>query len=280
LLFGPGLFLVFSEEFAYVWSMQAPPILYRAERRVARITLDRPERQNALDDEMVKELLAAVLRAARDPSVKVVVLAANGTDFCAGWDHEYLQRVASYDLETNRADAFRLAHLFRSIYELRKPVVALVNGPALAVGCGLVTVCDFVIATEEKARFGFTEVHAGFIPALAMGFLVKRVGEGKARELVLHGNIVDAREACAIGLATMVVPPQDLESMAALLIDELVTANSATAMSMAKEMLAKLNGMSLLEAMDFAANVNAAARMTPDSKQGLAAFLSRQKVQW
>jgi methylglutaconyl-CoA hydratase len=260
--------------------MEVPHVLYRAEHRVARITLNRPEKRNALDDGMVKDLTMAVQRAARDSSVKVVLLSANGPAFCAGADLEYLHKVSSFDLESNRADSFRVANLFRSIYEIRKPVVAVVNGPALAGGCGLATVCDFVVASEENARFGYTEVHVGFIPAVVMIFLVKRVGEGKARELVLRGNIIDARAAHAVGLATTVVPDKQLTVAADALVNELLTGNSATAMAMAKEMLSRLNGMSLLDALDFAANMNAAARMTPDCKQGLAAFLSKQKLQW
>jgi methylglutaconyl-CoA hydratase len=273
-------FLVFPAEIPYVANMPVQHVLYSAEHRIARITLNRPEQRNALDDEMVKDLMGAVQHAARDSSAKVVVLAANGPDFCAGSADQYLQRVSTFDLESNRADSFLLGSLFRSLYELRKPVVALVNGPALAGGCGLATVCDFVIASEENARFGYTEVHMGCIPALVMGFLVKRVGEGRAKELVLRGNIIDAREAHAAGLVTVVVPAEQIESAAMSLAEELLSANSATAMAMAKEMLAKLNGMSLLEAMDFAVNMNAAARMTPDCKQGLTAFLSGQKLQW
>ena len=247
---------------------------------VAVVTLNRPAKRNALDDVMVKELTSAFAAAAKDPVVKVIVLAAAGPLFCAGADLEYMHRVAKFDHEENRADSLRLAHLLRLIYEVRKPVIALVRGAALAGGCGLASSCDFIIASEENARFGFTEVRIGFIPALVMVFLTKRIGEGRAREMVLRGNIIDAREALRFGLVSLVVPDADLESSADALIAELLTQNSLNAMGLCKEMLSKLQGMNLIDALDFAANMNAAARMTPDCRQGVAAFLNKEKIIW
>lgn len=255
-------------------------ISYKVDGRTGTITLKRPEKRNAMDDVMVKELMLAFSAAARDPEVKALVLQAAGPAFCAGADLEYLTRLAKFDLEENRMDSFRLANLFRTIHELRKPVVALVNGPALAGGCGLVSVCDFVIASEERAEFGYTEVHIGFVPAIVMLFLVKRVGEGRARELVLRGNILKAAEAKAIGLVSVVVPEKDLRSAGESLLEELLTRNSLTSMTLCKEMLSKMHGMNLADALDFAANMNAAARMTPECKQGIAAFLNKQPLKW
>ncbi|HTY57318.1 MAG TPA: enoyl-CoA hydratase-related protein, partial [Bacteroidota bacterium] len=239
-------------------------VSYECVERRAAITLRRPDKRNALDDVMVQELTLAFTAAARDPAVKVVTLAGEGPAFCAGADLEYLQRIASYDLEAHRADSRRLAALFRLIYELRKPVVAVVHGPALAGGCGLASVCDFIVASKEHARFGYTEVHIGFIPAVVMVFLVKRVGEGRARDLVLRGAVLDAEEAKGAGLATIVVPQKALAGAVESLVGELLTENSAASMALCKEMFAKLHGMNFLDAIDFAANMNAAARMTPD----------------
>lgn len=255
-------------------------ILYASSGRKAVITLNRPAKRNALDDLMVRELTAAFSSAARDPQVKVVLLQGAGKAFCAGADLEYLHRLASFDLEQNKADSQQLATLFRMLHEIRKPVIALVNGPALAGGCGLAAACDFVIAAEETATFGFTEVRIGFIPAVVLVFLVKRVGEGRARELVMRGNIFDARRALAIGLASQVVPAGLLESSALALADELIEQNSLLAMGLCKEMLAKLHGLNLLDSLDFAANMNAAARMTPDCKEGIGAFLRKEKKEW
>ncbi len=260
--------------------MQFTRLLYDTSNRKATITLNRPEKRNALDDVMVAELTTAFTQAARDQNVKVVVLQASGTAFCAGADLDYLSRIAGFDLEQNRADSSKLANLFRTIYELRKPVIAMVNGPALAGGCGLASVCDFVIASEEHATFGYTEVRIGFIPAIVMIFLIKRVGEGRARELILHGNIINALEARRIGLANVVVPEAQIQTSVSALADELIHNNSLHAMGLCKEMLSKLHGLNLAEALEFAANMNAAARMTADCKVGVAAFLNKEKIEW
>ena len=255
-------------------------ISYKIDGRKGVITLKRPDKRNAMDDVMVSELTRAVAAAGRDPDVKALLLQAAGPAFCAGADLEYLSRMAKFDLEENRMDSFRLANLFRTIYELRKPVVAVVNGPALAGGCGLASVCDFIIASAERAQFGYTEVHIGFVPAIVMFFLVKRVGEGRARELVLRGNVLSAAEAKEIGLISMVVPEKDLQPAAERLLEELLTQNSLRSMSLCKELLAKLHGMNLADALDFAANINAAARMTSECKQGVTAFLNKEPLQW
>ncbi len=255
-------------------------LTYAVKDRRALVTLNRPEKRNALDDVTVKELTGAFLSAAKDPAVKVIQVHGAGKAFCAGADLQYLERIARADLETNRADSFQLAHLYRTIYELRKPVVAVVNGPALAGGCGLAAVCDFVIASRENATFGYPEVRIGFIPAIVMVFLVKRVGEGRARELVLRGRTLSAGEAAEIGLISAAVHEKDLQKTVDALVMELLTQNSGSAMGLCKEMLSKLSGMNLLDALDFAANMNAAARMTPDCKSGIAGFLKKEPVDW
>ncbi|MDL1893099.1 enoyl-CoA hydratase/isomerase family protein [Sphingobacteriales bacterium CHB3] len=260
--------------------MQFSRLLYETSNRKATITLNRPEKRNALDDAMVGELGTAFQHAARDQNVKVIIVRGAGPAFCAGADLEYLSRIAKYDLEENRADSNKLTHLFKTIYELRKPVIAAVHGPALAGGCGLASVCDIVIATEENASFGYTEVRIGFIPAVVMIFLIKRVGEGKARELVLRGNMISANEAATIGLVNIVVPAAVFEQTIEKLVSDLLQNNSLLAMGLCKEMLSKLHGLNLMEALDFAANMNAAARMTPDCKEGIAAFLNKEKLQW
>ncbi len=255
-------------------------ILYQLEGRKATITLNRPEKRNALDETAIAELTAAFLAAAREPSAKVVLLDAKGPAFCAGADLEYLQRIADQSLEANREDSGKLAILFRTIYELRKPVIAVVHGQALAGGCGLATVCDFVLAGENNSQFGYTEAHIGFVPAVVMTFLIRRVGEGRARELTLRGRVLSAAEAAAIGLVTQVVPDGSLQTEAAALADALCSENSATSMALTKELIAKLGGLNLVDALDFASNVNAAARMTPDCRQGIGNFLLHKTNEW
>jgi len=255
-------------------------ITYAAGERRATITLNRPSKRNALDDATVNELTTAFTMAGRDPSVKVILLEARGPAFSAGSDLEYLSRVSQYDLEQNREDSIRLGQLFRLIYELRKPVIALVDGPALGEGAGLAAVCDFVIASKENARFAVPEVRLGFIPAVVLLFLLRRVGEGHARALALRGEAIDGAEAYRIGLANMVIPSAQLDATANALARELIDKNSANAMGLCKEMLSKFQGLNLPEALDFAANMNAAARMTAECKSGMGAFLRKEKIEW
>jgi methylglutaconyl-CoA hydratase len=255
-------------------------IAYQSIARTARITLDRPDRRNAIDDVMLAELAAAFGAAARDPAVRVVLLTGAGDAFCAGADLAYLRTMQAYDLEENRNDSARLAALYRQIYELRKPVIAVVNGPALAGGCGLAAVCDFVLASRERATFGFPEVRIGFIPALVTVFLVKRIGEGRARDLILRGHTVSADDAERLGLATAVVPHDELESSARALAEELSSRCGPTATGLCKELLARLSGLSTHEALEVAGNMNAAARMTAECKEGIAAFLEKRPRAW
>lgn len=255
-------------------------IAYQSIGRTARITLNRPDRRNAIDDVMLAELATAFAAAARDPSVRVILLTGAGDAFCAGADLGYLRKMQGYDLEENRADSSRLAALFRQTYELRKPVIAVVNGPALAGGCGLAAVCDFIIASRDRATFGFPEVRIGFIPALVTIFLVKRIGEGRARELIMRGNTISADEAGRLGLATAVVPHDQLESTAQALAEELASQCGPTATGLCKELLARLSGLSTHEALELAGNMNAAARMTAECKEGIAAFLEKRPLRW
>ncbi len=248
--------------------------------RVCTISLNRPEKRNALDDLMVAELHSAFRTAGEDSSVKVLTLSANGSAFCAGADLEYLQRLSSFDLEQNKTDSLALASLFETIYFLPKPIIAVVNGPALAGGCGLASVCDFVRASEENARFGYTDVRIGFIPAIVLAFLMKRVGEGRARELVLRGNILASREALQIGLVTQVVSEAELQSTLTALTDELLTQNSLTAMGLCKTLISTIVGQDIRSALSLAAQANAEARMTTECRQGVEAFLQKQKVRW
>ncbi|MGA9116566.1 MAG: enoyl-CoA hydratase-related protein [Bacteroidota bacterium] len=260
--------------------MSITRITYEASGRIASVTLNRPEKRNALDDVMVAELSSAFTQAGRDRNVKVVLLKGAGPAFSAGADLDYLRRSAGFDMQRNREDSGRFADLFRIMQQIRKPVVAAVHGPALAGGCGLASACDFVVAAEQGARFGYPEVRIGFVPALVLVLLVRRVGEGRARTLVLRGESIDAREAHRIGLADIVVPDADLERETAALVRDLLEKNSAGSMGLCKEMLIRLQGMTPDESLDFAASMNAAARMTPDCKKGTEGFLRKENVAW
>jgi methylglutaconyl-CoA hydratase len=260
--------------------MEFRSILYSATDRVARITLNRPAYRNALDEGMINELITAVGMASRDPSVKVLQLAAEGKAFCTGLDAATLERLSSADLEQHRTDAIRLSTLLRSLYETRKPVVAVVQGPALAAGCGIACACDFIVAARDAASFGCPDVQMGMMPALVMLFLSKRIGEGRTRELILSGEALTATQARRIGLASIVCADEKLAHEAETLITMLVRQNSATAMGMTKEMLARLSGMNMADAIDFATNMSAAAGMTAEGKRGMQEFLNNQQSEW
>jgi methylglutaconyl-CoA hydratase len=260
--------------------MEFSEILYDVRDRVATLTLNRPTKRNALNEPLLRDLTAGVIAASRDPAAKVVVLRAEGPAFCSGADLEELARIQQLDLEENRVDSGRLVTLLRTLQEMRKPVIAAVQGPALAGGAGLASACDFVIASRERATFGYPEVAIGFIPAIVLVFLVKRVGEGRARELVLRGHTIPAEHAAAIGLITTAVPHEEVDSAARALARELVEKNSGNAMGLCKDILAKQQGMNMTEALDFAANMNAAARMTADCKNGIAGFLEKRPPTW
>jgi methylglutaconyl-CoA hydratase len=260
--------------------MEFRSILYSAAARVARITLNRADFRNALDEGTVNELTTAVGMASRDPAVKVVQLAAAGKMFCTGTDSATLERLGAGELEQHRTDSIRLSTLLRALHESRKPVVALVQGPALSVGCGIVCACDFVLAARDGARFGCPDVQRGIAPALVMLFLCKRVGEGRAREMILSGDSITALEAHRMGLVSAVCADEKLAAEAATLTDTLLRRNSATAMSLAKELLAKLPGMNMSDALDFATNMNAAAGMTAEGKKGVQEFLNNEQSEW
>lgn len=260
--------------------MEFTRLKYDVRGRTAFITLSRPEKHNALDDLMVSELTQAFTQASRDASAKVVVLKAEGESFCSGADLAYLKKLSEFDFNQNQRDSQQLMKLFLQVYTLRKPVIGLVQGPALAGGCGLATVCDIVIAARETATFGYTEVHIGFVPALVMAFLLRRVGEGRARELTLCGHTIPADEAHQMGLVNRVVPAMQLEAEGERLAQELADRNSGSSMGLIKELLGRIHGLSTPDALEYASNLNALTRMTEECKKGIAAFLNKEPLRW
>jgi methylglutaconyl-CoA hydratase len=255
-------------------------IKYQTDQRICTITLSRPDKRNALDDLMITELTSAFQTAQRDADVKVILLKGEGESFCAGADLAYMQRITKYDFNQNQEDSNNLMRLFLQIYTQRKPVIAVVQGNAIAGGCGLATVCDIVIASKESARFGYTEVKIGFIPAIVLFFLVRRVGEGRARELTLRGNIISAEEAFRMGLVNYVVPETEIEHFGMSLAFELSKNCSSSSLGLIKELLSRIHGMSVADALSYAANLNALTRMTDDCKKGIEAFLKKEPMKW
>jgi methylglutaconyl-CoA hydratase len=254
-------------------------ITYSAKERVGYITLNRPEKRNALNQELVSELKNAFAKAEKDDDVKVIVLKANGESFCAGADLAYLQEMQKFSYEENIADSHQLKELFLQIYQLKKVVIAQVQGHALAGGCGLATICDFVFAVPE-AKFGYTEVKIGFIPAMVLVFLIRKIGEQKAKQLLLSGELIQREEVLRMGLVNYIVSKEQLENSVFDFAKRLVKNNSAQSMRLTKQMIGEVQSMSLTEALDYAAKMNAQARATEDCKNGIAAFLEKREVRW
>lgn len=254
-------------------------IKYQVENRVGVITLNRPDKRNALNHQLVAELKSAFDMAERDEQVKVVVLNAEGDAFCAGADLGYLQDLQKFSHEENLADSNHLKELFLKIYRLPKVVIAQVQGHALAGGCGLATVCDFTFAVPE-AKFGYTEVKIGFIPAIVMVFLLRKLGEQKAKQLLLTGDLIKAQAAFDMGLISKVVAKENLEEEVRTLAQTLIKNNSGQSMALTKQMIGDVQSLTLDEALDYAAKMNATARASADCKKGIAAFLNKEELSW
>jgi len=260
--------------------MEYTRIKYAVERRVATITLARPEHQNALDEAMVNELSDALHAANKSSSLRVILLKGEGDVFCSGTDPESLRRFLKSEFDQNLEDSKAIMKLFVQISTLRKPVIAVVRGAALASGCGLVAVCDLAIASKETARLGLPEVTLGFVPAAALSFLIRRIGEGKARELALLGTVLTAEQAAAIGLVNRTVPETELDAHSAAFAERLAESTSPSAVGLVKELLLRIHGMSTNDALEYAANLSALSRMTDDCRRGLNAVLKDEEIKW
>jgi methylglutaconyl-CoA hydratase len=240
---------------------------------VAFISMNRPEKRNAISPEMIRQLSAAFDSLVDDIDVRVVILKSEGNVFSAGADLAYIQQITEFGPEENLADSRALRDLFWKIYTFPKFVIAQVHGAALAGGCGLALVCDVIFAADDS-EFGYTEVALGFIPALVSIFLVRKIGEQHARELLLSGRRIPAEEAYSLGLVQYVVPCGSLEQSVLAYADQ-VSRNPPSAIALTKSLLAAAQGMSLEAGLEYAASMNALARTTQDTKQGIAKFLAK-----
>lgn len=254
-------------------------VLYEVNDRVGYITLNRPEKRNALSFEFVNEIKSVFKQAEADDNCKVIVIRSNGEAFCAGADLGYLQQLQNNTYEENLADSKNLSELFRVIYLSSKVVISMVNGPALAGGSGLATVCDFCFATPIST-FGYTEVKIGFVPAIVMVFLVRKFGEQKTKQLLLTGEVIDANKAFDLGLINFMVDASMIEEEVHKFAVKLCKQASGQSLKMVKEMLAEVQHLTLDEGLNYAAEMNANARKTEDCKRGIAAFLNKEKLNW
>ena len=252
---------------------QTQAILYEARDAVAYLTLNRPEKRNALNDEVVTELKAALRSANGDDAVRCIVLSGAGSDFCSGADLSALQKIAQASVAENLEDARSLAELFLVIRQLDVPVIAAVRGRALAGGCGLALACD-VVLSERDARFGFPEVKIGFVPAMVMAILRRSASEKKAFELITTGVEISADDALKIGLVNHVFDGDSFDSEVESFARRFVKI-SRSAMSLSKKLFYSTDAVSFPDALAAGVDVNATARMTKDCRAGVARFLEK-----
>jgi methylglutaconyl-CoA hydratase len=244
---------------------------------LATITLNRPEKRNAISTTMIGELQTA-LDAVEKSHARVAILTGSGTAFCAGMDLEMLAAIARQSPAENQEDSRRMAKMFRRIWSFPRPLIAAVNGAALAGGCGIATLCDFTLAAPE-AKFGYTEVKIGFLPAIVSVFLTRQIGEKRTRDLLLTGRIMEAAEAKEMGLVNEVVPADKLIERAREQAATLIAA-SPSSLTRAKHLLTSAAAASVDADLERAILENARMRCTPDFKEGLASFLEKRKPVW
>jgi methylglutaconyl-CoA hydratase len=252
-------------------------VLTRSVNGVKTITLNRPDKRNALCPLLIEELTQAI-QEAETCDCGVVILTGEGSAFCAGLDMEHLATIRAHTPEENRQDSENMARVLRTLYDFPKPVIAAVNGHAIAGGMSLATIPDFTLAVPE-AKFGYTEVKVGFVPALAASFLLRQVGEKRTREILLSGRLMKAHEALEFGLVTQIVNAEELMQTAHALAQCLLM-NSPQAMHQIKRLLAMHSRRRLDDELEDAIQVNAEQRSAEDFKEGIAAFRERRRADW
>ncbi len=248
-------------------------ILYHTEASIARITLNRPEKRNALNKSLIETLHESLLRSAHDTAVKVVVISGAGSDFCSGADLSGLDRTAEEGVMSHLETARAMANVFLAIRNHPRPVVGVVRGRALAGGCGLATACDLILA-NESAQFGYPEVKIGFVPAMVMAILRRSIGEKRAFELIATGEIITAAQAHVVGLINRVYPDAEFDERAEDYIAALAS-KSASAVALSKNLLYHMDGMTFDQAIEAGVHGNALARMTEDARRGIERFVKK-----
>jgi len=244
---------------------------------VATITLNRPDKRNAISFELIDDLLRGFDEVAKSDAL-VVILTGAGKAFCSGMDLENLKSLLGRSPDENLRDSQTMVRMFRALYEFPKVTIAAVNGPAIAGGTGLALLCDFTLAVPE-AKFGYTEVRIGFVPAIVSTFLLRQVGEKQARDLLLTGRIFGAEEAARLGLVNEIVAPEKLMSRSCELAAQLIE-NSPSSLRATKQLLSDHARNELDTQIDAAVRENAAIRGTADFREGITSFLEKRKPVW
>jgi methylglutaconyl-CoA hydratase len=248
-------------------------ILTSTENSILTITLNRPEKRNALNDALISALRDALREADKDAELRAILIKGAGKDFCSGADLSALQKISESDVMENLADAENLSELFALIRKIKIPVIAAVNGRALAGGCGLATACDLVLAAKS-ARFGYPEVKIGFVPAMVMAILRRNLSEKRSFELITQGFEFGAEEAEKIGLINRVFEDESFEEDVKTYVSAYEKV-SRSAVVLSKKLLYQMDGMTFEKALETGAEVNTIARLTEDCQRGIAKFLNK-----
>lgn len=249
-------------------------IKFKINDGVGLLTLNRPEKSNALHPDLVHQMKIKLKEIADDNAVRVLIITGEGKAFCAGADLEYLGELCKYSILQNETDSRELAELFLMIYNFPKPVIAAVNGAAIAGGCGLASVCDIVVADIKNAKFGYSEVRIGFIPAIVSIFLIRKTGEGIAKHLLLSGDSIDAKRAYELGFVNYLY---DNALIGATDVASKLKLNSAQGMELTKSMINKISNFPVIDAVEYCIGLNTLSRTSEDFKTGIINFLDKKK---
>jgi methylglutaconyl-CoA hydratase len=253
-------------------------ILIERDGRVARVWFDRPDVRNAFNAVMIVELRTALRALAADDAVRIVVLSGKGPSFCAGADLAWMREGGEVPREENLRETLDLADCLHDLYALPKPTVARINGPAIGGGTGFLAACDIAVASTD-ARFGLSEVKIGVVPAAISPYVLRRIGESRARQYFLTGERFDALRAEAIGLVNTAVLPAELDARVEAIVASLLS-SGPEALAKAKELITRVPGMSFEEAKRYTAEMIAGLRTSAEGQEGMAAFLEKRKPKW
>ena len=255
--------------------MSEKNILIEDKGETKKVILNRPEKRNSLDEEMISGLTEVFNNLSSDKKTKSIILTGAGGNFCSGLYLDYLQKISEYDIIQNKNDSQKFKNLLLTIYNCKKPVIAMIDGYALAGGCGIASSCDFIV-TSDTAQFGYTEVKIGFIPAIVMIFLLKRVSETHAKDLLITSKFISGTEAHRIGFANYVTTQTELENFTMNLCNDL-NKLPVSSIALTKEMFKNISSMSFEASLEYAVDLNAITRMTEECKHGVMNFLSKSK---
>lgn len=253
-------------------------ILFEIKGKAVRVLFNRPDVHNAFNATMIAELDDAFTRIKNDKKIRIAVMTGMGKSFCAGADINWMREIIHYSFEQNLEESLHLAELLHKIYTLPKPTLAMVNGTAIGGGTGFISACDIAIASDQ-ARFGLSEVKIGLVPAAISPYVIRKIGESKAREYFLTGKRISAQKACEIGLLNEVVPPDQLEGKVEEIVSLLLT-SGPEALASCKKLIQEVPKMSFEEAKVFTARMIANLRVSREGREGMAAFLEKRKPSW